>query len=100
VLGVGAPVGLGLYLAWVDRERSAWTNLGGFAAAAGGALVGAFLGFNAAEDLLALLTTIAGAAAGGNLALLLLDIARGRRARDRAAVPAAEETLPATLPAD
>ena len=43
----------------------------------GGALVGAWLGFHAATDLLALLTAIAGAAAGANLALILLDIAPG-----------------------
>ena len=49
-----------------------------------GALAGAWFGFNAtAEDLVAVLTTIVGATAGANLALLTLDIAWDRRAHDR-----------------
>ena len=39
------PIGLGVYLAWVDRASATPTNTG-FAAAAGGALIGAWLGFN------------------------------------------------------
>ena len=50
----------------------------GLVAAAGGALAGAWLGFHAATDLLALVTSIAGAVAGANLALILLDVSRGR----------------------
>jgi hypothetical protein len=66
----------------------------GFAAAVGGALVGAWLGFHATAGLLALITTIVGATVGGNLALLGLDIAWDRQVRDRfAATP--RETLEA-----
>jgi hypothetical protein len=45
----------------------------------GGALVGAWLGFNAAADLLALITALVGAAVGANLALILFDISQARR---------------------
>jgi pimeloyl-ACP methyl ester carboxylesterase len=94
-LSVGLPIGLGLYLAWVNRDWSAKTKTTGFAASMIGALVGAWLGFNALADLAALLTTIVGAAVGGNLILLALDIAWDRQARDRFAETAAKETLEA-----
>jgi pimeloyl-ACP methyl ester carboxylesterase len=82
-LSVGVAVGLGLYLAWVNRDWAATTKATGFAASVAGALVGAWLGFNATEDLVALLTTIVGAAVGGNLTLIHLDVAWDRRAHDR-----------------
>ena len=94
-LAVGVPVGLGLYFAWVNRGWSVSTRATGFAAVAGGALVGAWLGFNAAEGLFALITTIVGAAVGGNLILLALDIAWDRQVRDRFVEASAEETLEA-----
>jgi pimeloyl-ACP methyl ester carboxylesterase len=94
-LSIGAPVGLGLYLAWVHRDWSARTKITGFAAAVAGALVGARLGFNATEGLFAVITTIVGAAAGGNLALLALDIAWDWLVRDRFAATNARETLDA-----
>jgi hypothetical protein len=94
-LSVGLPVGLGLYLAWVNRDWSARTKATGFAAAAAGALAGAWLGFNATEGVVALLTGILGATAGGNLILLALDIAWDKQARDRFAAADAEETLEA-----
>jgi pimeloyl-ACP methyl ester carboxylesterase len=94
-LSVGVPIGLGVYFAWVNRDWSAGTKTIGFAAAAGGSLLGAWLGFHAGADLLALLTAIAGAIAGTNLALILLDIAWDRQARDRFAVPTPKEALEA-----
>jgi pimeloyl-ACP methyl ester carboxylesterase len=94
-LSVGLPIGLGIYLAWVNRDWSANTKTTGFAAAAGGALVGAWLGFNAAEGLFALVTTIIGASVGANLTLLLLDIAWDRQVQDRFAVATVKETLKA-----
>jgi uncharacterized membrane protein YfcA len=78
-LSIGGPIGLGIYLAWVRRDRPAPTKFTGFAAAMGGAIVGAWLGFNAAGDLLALVTAIVGAAAGANLAVILFDIVEARR---------------------
>jgi hypothetical protein len=76
MLGVGVPVGLGVYLAWLHgRSRGV-----GFAAAVAGGLVGAYLGFHATADLAALLTAIVGAVAGANLTLIALDIAQARAA--------------------
>jgi hypothetical protein len=94
-LSVGLPIGLGLYFAWVNREWSAGTKSAGIVAALGGALVGAWMGFHAGEGLLALLTAIVGATASGNLALVGLDIAWDRQARDRLA----ETTVPEKLEA-
>jgi pimeloyl-ACP methyl ester carboxylesterase len=91
---VGVPIGLCIYFAWLNRGWAAQTKATGFAVAAGGALVGAWLGFHATEGLLALITAIVGAAVGGNLTLLGLDIAWDRQGRDRfAANP--KETLEA-----
>ena len=92
-LSIGVPIGLGAYFAWVKRDWSTMTTITGFAAATGGALVGSWLGFNATEGLLALITTIVGAAAGANLTLVALDIAWDRQALDRVADTIAKETL-------
>ena len=94
-LSVGLPIGLGIYFAWVNRAWSTTTKATGFAAAAGGALVGAWLGFHVTEGLLALLTSIVGAAAGGNLTMLALDIAWDRQARDRFVVTGAKKKVTA-----
>jgi pimeloyl-ACP methyl ester carboxylesterase len=87
---VGVPVGLCIYFAWLNRGWAAQTKVTGFAAAVGGALVGAWLGFHATEGLLALITAIVGAAVGGNLTLLGLDIAWDWQVRDRFAANARE----------
>ena len=92
-VSVGVPVGLGIWLAWVNRDWSAPAKTTGFAAAAAGALIGAWLGFRAATGLLAVITAIAGAAAGANLLLLVLDISRERRARGRFTETSAKEML-------
>ncbi len=92
------PTGLGIYLAWVNRDWSATTKTTGFAAAAGGALVGAWLGFYATTGLLALITAIAAAAAATNLLLLALDISWDRQVRDRFTDPKAKQTLEAPPP--
>ena len=93
MLGVGLPVGLGIYLAWVQRDSSRQDKSVGLAAAVAGALVGAYLGFHATADLAALVTAILGATAGANLLLIALGITSERSARDTAAaadpVPAA-----------
>ena len=67
----------------------------GLAGATAGALVGAWLGFHATAGLLAVVTTIVGAAVGANLTLLLLDIARGR-----AVAEVAEPSQPALTTAE
>ena len=94
-ISIGGPIGLGLYLAWVDGDWSSRTKITGVAAAVIGALVGAQLGFNATEGLVAVLTTTAGAAAGGNLALVALDIAWDWQGRDRFAPARADDVVEA-----
>jgi pimeloyl-ACP methyl ester carboxylesterase len=98
-LSVGLPIGLGVYLAWVGPDRSGHTKATGFAAAAGGALIGAWLGFNvtsAGFGFFAPLLAIVGAAVGANLTVLGLDIAWDRQARARFAAARPNETLEAS----
>ena len=85
VLSIGAPIGLGIYWAWVRRDSAVRVRTAGLVVAATGALVGASLGFHATTGLLALITAIVGAAAGANLTVIGFDIARERSARDRSA---------------
>jgi hypothetical protein len=85
-LSVGLPIGLAIYFGWVSPTWSARTKTIGLAAAAGGALVGAWLGFNvttAAFGLFAPFLAIVGAAVGGNATVLGLDVAWDAQARDR-----------------
>jgi pimeloyl-ACP methyl ester carboxylesterase len=89
-LSMGVPIGLGIYLAWVNRHQPTSTKTTGLVAAMGGALVGASMGFNATEGLLALITAIVGSAVGANLLVILLDIAEARRA----------DRLPRPMPLD
>ena len=49
-ISIGAPIGLGVYLAWVRRDWTGRVKAIGFAAALGGALVGGWLGFNVASE--------------------------------------------------
>ena len=89
VLSIGTPIGLGTYWAWVNRDRPARATRIGIWVALTGALVGALLGFNATSGIMAVITTIVGAAAGANLGLIALDVARiGER----------PETVPAERP--
>jgi hypothetical protein len=91
VLSIGTPIGLGTYWAWVNRDRPARTTTIGIWVALTSALVGALLGFNATTGLMAVITTIIGAAAGANLGLIALDVAR---------IGEQPETVPAiTIPA-
>ena len=95
-LSVGVPVALGIHYAWLNRDSPARTRLTGFVAAVVGGLVGAWLGFHAGADLLALVTAIVGAVAGTNLALILLDISMARSARQRLAAADAREIMQAS----
>jgi hypothetical protein len=81
VLSVGVPIAFGIYWAWVDRDWSARTKTAGLLAAMAGAVIGASLGFNATAGLFALITTIVGATAGANLAMIVLDMTRERSGR-------------------
>jgi hypothetical protein len=85
-LSVGVPIGLAVYFAWVHRDWSARTKAIGFAATAGGALVGAWLGFNvtsAGFGMLAPLLAIVGAVVGANTTVLALDVAWELQAQSR-----------------
>jgi hypothetical protein len=82
-LSVGLPVSFGIYFGWVHRDWSAKTKTTGFAAAISGALIGAWLGFNATSAFLAIATAIVGAAVGANLILLALDISWDRSNHSR-----------------
>ena len=96
-LSIGVPVGLGVYLAWVNRDSATPTNTG-LAVAAGGALIGAWLGFNvtsAGFGFLAPFVAIVGATAGANLGLIGLDILWDRQARARSVESGVNETLEA-----
>jgi pimeloyl-ACP methyl ester carboxylesterase len=95
-ISVGLPVALGIYYAWLNRNWPARTRLTGFVAAVVGGLVGAWLGFHAGADLLALVTAIVGAVAGTNLALILLDISTARSVRQRLPAAGARETMQAS----
>jgi pimeloyl-ACP methyl ester carboxylesterase len=83
-VSVGLPICLGVQLAWANRDTATPTSTG-LAAAAGGALIGAWLGFNvtsAGFGYLAPLVAIVGATVGANVSLLGLDIVWDRQARD------------------
>ena len=92
-VSVGVPVGLGIYLAWVQRNWATQKKGLGVAAAVAGALVGAWLGFHATAGLIALVTAIFGAIAGGNLLLILLDMVRAGSSGDQVANDTAADTV-------
>jgi pimeloyl-ACP methyl ester carboxylesterase len=98
VISVAVPIGLGIYWAWVHREWPASTRRAGGAAVGVGALGGAWLGFQAAAVPLALLAAIAGAIAGANLALILLDLWRARSVDTPPAVPPVDVPVPEPAP--
>ena len=75
---VGRLQGAGIALAWLDPADRRARRAAGVVLAVGGALVGAWLGFHATGGVLAVLTTIAGAAAAANLALIGLDASSTR----------------------
>ena len=68
VVSIGMPIGLGIYAAWVYTDRPKAMRSKGIWVALTGALVGALLGFHVISGLMAVITTIIGAALGANLA--------------------------------
>jgi pimeloyl-ACP methyl ester carboxylesterase len=95
-LSVGLPVGLGIYYAWLNRGWPAGRKMAGFSVAVATGLAGAWLGFHAGTDLLALVTAIVGAIAAANLALVIFDISADRRAQTRVAETRPSERLEAS----
>ena len=99
VLSVAVPIWLGLYLAWVKRRWATETKITGLAVAAGGTLLGAWLGFGAGGWLFSIITSMLGAAVFGNLALIVLDLAWDRQRRRRI-LGADSGAIPVPSPAD
>jgi hypothetical protein len=84
VAAMGAPVALAGHWGWRGPDRVATTRAG-LAAALAGALIGAWVGSTSATAMLAVATTLVGAVAGANLALIVCDIAAETRRRRREA---------------
>jgi pimeloyl-ACP methyl ester carboxylesterase len=95
-VSVGLPVGLGIYYAWRNRDWAAGRKTTGFLVAVAAGLAGAWLGFQAGSDLLALVTAIVGAVAGANLGLIVVDIRADRHVRTRVAETRPSERLEAS----
>jgi pimeloyl-ACP methyl ester carboxylesterase len=87
VLAIGLPIGAGIALAWLNPTDRHMRRATGIALAIGGGLVGAWLGFHAADGLLAVLTTIAGATTAANLVVIALDSTSGRSGRPAGETP-------------
>jgi pimeloyl-ACP methyl ester carboxylesterase len=74
VVSIAVPIWLCVYAGWVRTETQKAMRAKGIVAAGVGAMVGAALGFHVTSGLIALITTIIGAAVVPNLSLLVLDI--------------------------
>jgi pimeloyl-ACP methyl ester carboxylesterase len=98
VLCVGVPVGLGVHWASVHRRWAARHVRVRLLLAGAGALAGASVGFEATESPALVVTAVAGAVAGANLALILLDMSRDRAARARATEASSGEQPPVRVP--
>ena len=88
ILAISVPIALGLYLAWIHRDWDRATKSLGLLAAIAGALLGGWLGFTVVPGLFAIVTTTIGAAAGGNLALIVVSLVRERSPRGHGNDPA------------
>jgi pimeloyl-ACP methyl ester carboxylesterase len=98
---IAVPVALSAYHGWSDGRRIRRNRMTGLAAAVASAIIGARLGFAAADGVLALITAAAGSVAGANLALIIRDTWAGedtrpaRRPRERPVAPPADALEPA-----
>ena len=90
VVSVAVPIWLGVYAGWVRTDTPKAMRAKGIVAAGVGAVVGAALGFHVTSGLMALITTIIGAAVVSNLSLLVLDIWTERAASRGTAAPAVD----------
>ena len=87
VVSIAVPIWLGVYAGWVRTDTPKAMRAKGIGAAGVGAVVGAVFGFNMTSGLIALITTIIGAAAVSNLSLIVLDIWTERAASRGTAAP-------------
>ena len=90
VVSVAVPIWLGVYAGWVRTDTPKAMRAKGIGAAGVGAVGGAALGFHVTSGLIALITTIIGAAVVSNLSLLVLDIWTERAASRGTAAPAVD----------
>ena len=90
VVSVSVPIWLGVYAGWVCTDAPKAMRAKGIGAAGVGAVVGAVFGFHVTSGLIALITTIIGAAAVSNLSLIVLDIWTERAASRGTATPAVD----------
>ena len=90
VVSIAVPIWLGVYAGWVRTDTPKAMRAKGIGAAGVGAVVGAALGFHVTSGLIALITTIIGAAVVSNLSLLVLDIRTERAASRGTAAPAVD----------
>jgi pimeloyl-ACP methyl ester carboxylesterase len=74
VVAIAVPIWFGVYAGWVRNDTPKAMRAKGMSAAGVGAVVGAVLGFHESSGLMAVITTIIGAAVMSNLSLLVLDI--------------------------
>jgi len=95
VLSIGVPIWLGICLAWVNRDWNAQRKISGVVATAGATLLGAWLGFQASDGFLALITAIIGAAVSANLVLLTIDIGWDASRRSRFEAHSHQQAQPA-----
>jgi hypothetical protein len=91
VASIGVPVGLGVHWASIDRSSAV---RGRALLVLAGAVAGAFAGYHASTGLLAVVTTIVGAALGANVVAIVLDIVGAPRT-----VAAPEPASSAPVPA-
>jgi pimeloyl-ACP methyl ester carboxylesterase len=78
ILASSLPVALALFLAWTSRDYSRGAKAAGLLAASAGAVAGGWFGFTVESGVIALFTTIVGAIAAGNIALITVSLARAR----------------------
>jgi pimeloyl-ACP methyl ester carboxylesterase len=85
VVSVGVPVGLGVHWASVHRSWPSRMVRARLLLGVAGAVVGAWVGFEATNPPVSLVTAVLGAVAVANLALILLDISQEQSVRQQAA---------------
>jgi pimeloyl-ACP methyl ester carboxylesterase len=93
VVAIGAPVGLGVFWAWVFKDDPAHSKRNALVAVMASSFAGSWLGFNAGADLLAIITAIVGATLLSNLVLIVIDVV-GARAIVRSLANAPEPMTP------
>jgi len=92
VVSIAVPIWLGVYAGWVRTDTPKTTRVMGIGIAGVAAVVGAVFGFHISSGLMALITSIIGAAVVSNLCLLVFDIWTERKASVTMAAPTVDLT--------